>query len=786
MKDQDKTKVQLIRELNDLRQKVSELRSFKSEHEEIQAALGESENRYRSLVELSPEAIFVHQKGTILYINPAGINMFGASSYEELLQIPLLELVHPDYHDAVKFRLSEIYEKEKTLNRAELKLIRLDNREIDVEATGTFIRYSGKPAGLSVVRDVSERKRSERALKFSERRYRQLVETMNEGLGLADPNYEFTYVNPKLCEMLGYHSDDIVGRKVIDYVHDDYKEVMQDQIARRKRGEEERFEIAWKTKDGDTIFTNASPKALHDDDGIFIGSMGILTDITSRKKAEEALRLSEEKYRQLVENANDAIFVLQDGEIKFFNNKAILIGRELEIELDRIPFDRYIHPEDRDMVIDRHQRRLAGEKLPDTYSFRLIGKVGQEMWVELNAVQLTWEGKPAILNFLRDITLERKLEQQLQLAQKMEAVGTLAGGVAHDFNNLLMGIQGRASLMMIETDRLHPSFEHLQEIENIIQKAAKLTKQLLGFARGGKYEVKHTDLNELVENSAQMFGRTKKEISIFKKYEEKLWPVAVDQSQIDQVLLNIFVNAWQAMPAGGDLYIQTNNEIIDENFAQAHGLAPGKFVKMSIVDTGIGMDDQTMKRVFDPFFTTKEKERGTGLGLASAYGIINNHDGIITVDSKKGAGASFNIYLPASEKALFEEPIYDQKITTGTETVLLVDDEAMIIDIGVKLLNKIGYDVLAAHSGNEAVEIYQKNAERVAIVILDLIMPGMGGGEVYDRLKEIDTNVKVLLSSGYSINGQATEILNRGCDGFIQKPFRLNELSKKLRDIIAK
>ena len=786
MIDQAKTKVQLIRELNDMRQRVSELQSFKLEYEMMQAALGESEKRYQSLVELSPEAIFVHQKGKLLYVNPAGINIFGAGSSEELLQKPLLELIHPDYHDVVKFRLSDIYEKQKTLDRADLKLIRLDNREIDVEATGTFISYLGKPAGLSVVRDVTERKRSDTALKLSEKRYRQLVETMNEGLGLADQNYNFTYVNPKFCEMLGYPSKDIVGRGLIYFVHDDYKEVMKDQIARRKRGEEESFELAWKTKAGDTIYTNASPKALFDDDGNFIGSMGILTDITYRIKAEEALRLSEEKYRHLVENANDAIFVLQDGIIKFFNNKARHIGRDLGIELDRNPFDRYIHPKDRDMVIDRHIRRLAGEKIPDTYPFRLKGKNDQVMWVELNTVKLAWEGKPATLNFLRDITLQRKLEHQLQLAQKMEAVGTLAGGIAHDFNNLLMGIQGRASLMMIETNRFDPYFEQLQEIENIIQKATKLTKQLLGFARGGKYEVIPTDLNELVENSAQMFGRTKKEISIFKKYEEKLWPAAVDQSQIDQVLLNIFVNAWQAMPAGGDLYIKTNNEILDENFAQAHGLAPGKFIKISIADTGIGMDDQTMKRVFDPFFTTKEKERGTGLGLASAYGIIKNHDGIITVDSKKGDGAAFNIYLPASEKAVFEEKVDDRKISTGTETVLLVDDETMIIDISVQILKKMGYEVLTAHSGKEAIEIYNQNANKVAIVILDLIMPGMGGGEVYDRLKEIDSNVKVLLSSGYSINGQATEILNRGCDGFIQKPFKLNELSKKMRDIIAK
>jgi PAS domain S-box-containing protein len=786
MKDENKTKIQLIRELNDLRQKVSELKAFKSEHQVTQTALGESENRYKSLVELSPEAIIVHQEGNILYINPAGVDIFGAGNSEELLHKHLLELVHPDYHNTVAIRLSEIYDKEKTLNRTDLKCIRLDSTEIDVEATGTYIRYSGKPAGLSVIRDVTERRRSEIALKGSEKRYRQLVETMNEGLGLADQNYIFTYVNPRFCEILGYHRNDIVGRKLIDFVDDDYKEVMKDQIARRKKGEEERFELAWKTKGGDTIYTSASPKALYDEKGRFIGSMGILTDITYRIRAEEALRVSEEKYRQLVENANDAIFVLQDGKIKFFNNKAKVFGSELGVKLDRVPFDRYIHPQDRDMVTDRHLRRLDGEKLPDTYSFRLTGKDGLEMWVELNAVKLSWEGKPATLNFLRDITLQRKLEHQFQLSQKMEAVGTLAGGVAHDFNNLLMGIQGRTSLMMIETDSFHPSFEHLREIENCIQKAAKLTKQLLGFARGGKYEIKSTDLNDLLENSAQMFGRTKKEITIFKKYEDKLWPSRVDQSQIDQVLLNIFVNAWQAMPDGGDLYIETKNEILDDNLAGTHGVTPGKYIKLSIMDTGIGMDDKTMKRVFDPFFTTKEKERGTGLGLASSYGIIHNHDGIITVDSKKGQGSIFTIYLPASEKAVIKEQIYEQKIATGSETVLLVDDEAMIVDVSVQLLKKMGYEVFAALGGKEAIEIYKQNTDRVAIVILDLIMPGMGGGEVYDRLKEIDSNVKVLLSSGYSINGQAAEILNRGCDGFIQKPFKLNELSIKLREIITK
>jgi signal transduction histidine kinase len=245
---------------------------------------------------------------------------------------------------------------------------------------------------------------------------------------------------------------------------------------------------------------------------------------------------------------------------------------------------------------------------------------------------------------------KEKLQAQLQQARKMEAIGTLAGGIAHDFNNLLMGIQGRTSLLLADIRSDHPHFEHLTEIENYVGRAAELTRQLLGFARGGKYQVLPTDLNELVENSCQMFGRTKKEITIEKKFEKDVWTVEVDRSQIDQVLLNIYVNAGQAMPTGGTLFIQTENTRLDKKFVKPYNSSPGDYIKISIKDTGVGMDADTLKMVFDPFFTTKEKERGTGLGLASAYGIVKNHDGIITAQSEKGQGATFNIYLPASGK----------------------------------------------------------------------------------------------------------------------------------------
>ncbi|MGD2089136.1 MAG: response regulator [Candidatus Aminicenantes bacterium] len=379
---------------------------------------------------------------------------------------------------------------------------------------------------------------------------------------------------------------------------------------------------------------------------------------------------------------------------------------------------------------------------------------------------------------------KKELEAQLLHAQKMEAIGTMAGGIAHDFNNLLMGIMGNVSLMLLNASSNHPHYSELKNIEQCVQKGADLTKQLLGFAMGGKYEATPTNLNEIIKKSSGMFNRTRKEITIHEQYERDLRPVEVDRGQFEQVLVNLYVNAWQAMPGGGNIYLQTENVTLNKKEVKPYNLKPGNYVKTSIRDTGVGMDEETQQRIFEPFFTTKEMGRGTGLGLASVYGIIKNHGGFIQVHSEKGKGTTFYIYLPASQKEIPEEKQLPERILEGTETVLLVDDEKFIIDVGEKILNRMGYKVLTANSGNEAIEIYEKNKEKINIVILDMIMPGLGGGETFDLLKTMNPDVKVLLSSGYSLDGQATEILERGCCGFIQKPFRVKALSQKIRLIL--
>jgi PAS domain S-box-containing protein len=377
-----------------------------------------------------------------------------------------------------------------------------------------------------------------------------------------------------------------------------------------------------------------------------------------------------------------------------------------------------------------------------------------------------------------------KLEDQLQQAQKMETIGTLAGGIAHDFNNLLMGIQGNVSLMLMDMDSTHPYHDRLKNIENQVQSGARLISHLIGYARKGRYEVKPITLNQLVKETSDTFGRTRKKITIHRELAEDLFAIEADQTQIEQVLLNLFVNAADAMSGGGNLILKTMNTTHKEIKGKLYDPKPGNYVLLMVADTGIGIDKETMERIFDPFFTTKEMGRSTGLGLASAYGIIKSHGGYIDVDSKKGRGSIFSIYLPASEKGV-QKPIKTaEPFIKRSGTVLLVDDEEVILEVGQKLLEAMGYRALIARNGKEAVEVYKKNRDEIDIVLLDMLMPNMGGGEAYDRMKEINPDIKVLLSSGFSIDGEATEILKRGCDSFIQKPFNIDELSGKIREIL--
>jgi two-component system cell cycle sensor histidine kinase/response regulator CckA len=510
----------------------------------------------------------------------------------------------------------------------------------------------------------------------------------------------------------------------------------------------------------------------------------LLMEIEGRKRIEKALKNSEGFLDDVIESIQDGISVLNpDLTIRHTNSvmkewykqNLPLLGKKCHIcyHNQQTPCDPC--PTLRCLQSGQTEREVVP------------GLPGSPVeWVELFCFPIKDKETGRItgaVEFVRDITMAKRLEGHLYHAQKMQAVGTLAGGIAHDFNNLLMGILGRTSLMAVEFSPSDPNLEHVKAIEEYIQSATNLTGQLLGAARGGKYDPKPTNLNDLVERSSSMFGRARKEITIQMVLSRSPLVVEIDREQVEQVLLNMYVNAWQAMPTGGDLRLQTSIEELTPLVCEPHQVSPGIYGKISISDSGLGMDESTLQQVFDPFFTTKDKSRGTGLGLASAYGIIKNHHGFITVQSELARGTTFIIYLPVSGKEPAEKISVESGIVKGIETVLLVDDQNIIIEVGQALLSELGYRVLTAEGGEKALEALQRTGGNIDLVILDLIMPGMDGGATFEAIRGLYPSIPVILSSGYAIDGLATEILRKGCNGFIQKPFNLSELSQKIRSV---
>lgn len=412
-------------------------------------------------------------------------------------------------------------------------------------------------------------------------------------------------------------------------------------------------------------------------------------------------------------------------------------------------------------------------------------KSGEERTVHFFARLIHHAGGPFVLAALYDTTEKMQLEAQLLRAQKMEAIGNLAGGIAHDFNNLLMAIQGNTSVMLFNVKQGHPHYQMLKNIEKQVQSGIGLTRQLLGYARKGQYEVLPLDFNGLLGESTESFGRARKGIRIHANFSDDLYAVEADQGQLEQIFLNLFINAADAMAGGGELFIETHNATHLDMKNSPYLPKPGNYIRLIVRDTGTGMDEKTLKHLFDPFFTTKEMGRGTGLGLASVYGIVKSHGGYIDVESKKGKGTTFSLYFPASSKKIAAGRAVPRVPVEGSGTILLVDDEDRVLHITAKLIQKLGYQVIEARGGKEAVELYRENAGQIDIVILDMVMPDMNGAVTFDALKKLDPNVRVLLSSGYSIEGEAEEILKRGCDGFIQKPFTSQAISQKINELLG-
>ena len=647
--------------------------------------------------------------------------------------------------------------------------------------------------------EIKERRHAEENLRKSEDRFREMTEHIREAFWLYDwEKRKVIYISPAYEIIWGRSIEDLYKRddEWDESVHPDdleYARSSFEEIIQTGGGEKREYRII--RPDGSVRWVSDRGFAIKNNRGQVVRIAGIAEDITARKRSEVALREGEERFRELAELMPETVFEVDlEGHLTFANRNAFNYFGYTPQDLKKglKSFDMII-PKDRERAQENVAKILKGDKT-GINEYTALRKDGSTFPVMIHSAPIFKEGKPVGLRgFIVDITERkmaeeerRKLEVQFQQAQRFEALGTLAGGIAHDFNNLLMNIQGNTSLMLFEIEDRHPFFEPLKKIEKQVKSGALLTRQMLGYARKGKFNVTPVDLNQIVAESAETFGRTRKEITIEREFDKDLFPVEADQGQIEQVLLNLYVNAADAMPGGGKLILKTKNETHLNIKSNHYDPKPGRYVQLTISDSGIGMDVQTLERIFDPFFTTKDMGRGTGLGLASVYGIVKSHDGYIDVESEQGQGTTFTIFLPATERGIEDKSEAAARLIKGSGTLLIVDDEELVLDVGVNMLEKLGYTVLKAHNGTQAVEIFETHKDKIKMVILDIIMPDMGGGEVYAKIKVINPEVKVLLSSGYSVDGQAIELLERGCDGFMQKPFTMEELSGKITQIMKK
>ena len=621
---------------------------------------------------------------------------------------------------------------------------------------------------------------------------------MNAPIGIftTTPDGRYISVNNTLAHMHGYDSP----RHLMDSITDIATQIYVDPADRdrlklmlKKYGKVINFECRLRHRSGRYFWVSENITEIKDEEGKTIGYQGFNQEITQRKRAENALEESEHKYREILSTIEEGYYEINlDGNITFCNEAtARMLGHAVNI------------------CIGLNYRKICKQPLKVFRAFHTVYKSGQSakalpvefirkdgstVFGELSITPMK-NNEHQIVAFcgvVRDITERKQAEQereklqvQLLQAQKMESVGILAGGVAHDFNNLLHVMRGNIEFLSLNMSNDPQSAERLKVVTKSLNRAARLVQQLLLFSRKVESQKMHVDLNQEVESVLRMLeGTIPKMISMDKSLYPAVWPVYADPVQIEQILLNLANNAISAMSNGGMLTIETANVEVDEEFVRLHpGSTAGPHVLLSVTDTGSGMDKEVMEHVFDPFFTTKEVGKGTGLGLASAYGIVKDHGGYIKCYSEASLGTTFKVYLPAGklDDITVEEPKQPALLQSGHETILVVDDEQDIQDLTREALEMLGYSVKSAASGEEALHAYRNHRDSIDMVLLDLNMPGMGGHKCLQELLRLDPSVKVVIASGYAGNDHGKNVISSGARGFMGKPYQLHEMAAIIR-----
>ena len=761
-----------------------------AERKRSKDALEASEKRYRELVALAPIGIYrsTHE-GRFDSVNMALVRLLGFDTPGEVLALDMRKDIYFDNQDRERLkseiaRLGGVAALEVRWKRRDGTplWVRLDARVVHGESGG--VEYE------TFVHDIHERKRAEDSLRRSEERFHRSFSVSPIAMSLTEIDSGLILdINERFAALLGYEREELIGQRSVAmglWVEPgDRERVLSDinaAVPIRER------EIRLRAKSGRVRHIVGSIEPLEVGDERVL--LSVFQDLTDRKNAEERLRLSEERYRLLFENSPFPMWVINGETLAFLavNEAACRHYGYSREEFLSMTIDDLRSPEDALSPvsgIDSEPRQYQESGLR-----RHRKKDGTSIEVDIKSNSFVFDGRGARLVLATDVTERRQLENQLRQAQKMEAVGQLAGGIAHDFNNLLTVILGYSGVVLNKLTADHPLCPEVQEIQKAGERAAALTGQLLAFSRMQVLLPQLLDLNEVVRHVYKMLRRLiREDIDLRTVCAPATGRVKADQGQLEQVLMNLAVNARDAMPDGGVLTIGTRNAEVGAAYAREHiPMEPGSYVKLSVSDTGTGMDAKTKARVFEPFFTTKEKGKGTGLGLATVYGIVKQSGGFIWVSSEPGHGTSFEIYLPRVDEgavhAAGRHAPQAREGVGGTETLLLLEDEEGVRRLAREVLKEHGYTVLEASGWQSAISHTERHGGPIHLLLTDVVMPEMGGPEVASRLSALRPGIKVLYMSGYTNYAVFHRGLLDAGVAFLQKPFSPNELARRVRELL--
>ena len=752
-------------------------------------ALRASEERFRTLIEKAPIAIGMARRGVTLYANPKYLEMYGFEGVDEVRGRSIGEQWAPDSRAEIEERARLRAAGVPVPNEYEAIGQRKDGSRFPVHAAVTLVQLADGPCTVAFLTDISERERALEALRGSEERFRALIEQAPVAIGMSRKGI-IVYTNRKYLQMYGYQSvEELRGKPISEQWAPQSRAEIEESVRRRSLGlpVPTEFEAVGQRRDGSSFPVHADLTTVQLADGL--ASMAFLTDITQRRRAEEELARSELYYRSLIENAVDITAVLApEGHVRYVNPSVERVLGYKPGNVSGLSVFDFIHPEDRERVAGRLRKVLESGTSFGDFEFRIRHLEGS--WRTLSVI-----GKPlppetglrgVIIN-ARDLTERQELEARFRQAQKMEAVGRLAGGLAHDFNNLLTVIQGYGDMLRSSLPEGDSNAPPVEEILRAAERAAGLTRQLLAFSRRQILSPKIIRLDAVVAETEKMLRRLiGEDVDLVISLRAAPGCVKADPGQIEQVLMNLAVNARDAMPDGGRLTIEVANMTLDETSAKEPGHPElGPYVMLAVTDTGAGMDAGTLSHIFEPFFTTKGPGKGTGLGLATVYGIVKQSGGYIWASSAPGKGTTFRIYLPRVEGDSAETgPARVDGARGGHETILVVEDETAVRKLSASVLAAMGYTVLEAAGAADGLGLAVRYPGRIDLLLTDVIMPGMSGRELAERLVALRPEVKVLFMSGYVDDAIANHgVLEPGIR-LLKKPFAPTSLAREVREVL--